>query len=211
MRDERFEELMADAARTFNRVPDAPPFDDMWTEIEQARTAPVRVIAKERKPWVKPWLRTAAILIIGIGFGRASISLKPAGSPNGDTVADVQESANPALSIPPQYDAATDEYLGRAAALLISLPGELDAKRVGATFALQADDLLLQTRLLLDSPAAADPAMRTLFEDLEMVLIQVVRLQADRNETKVELLHEAIEQRDVLPRLRNAVVDHIAD
>ena len=70
---------------------------------------------------------------------------------------------------------------------------------------------MLQTRLLLDSPATSDPALRMLFEDLEIVLAQVVRLQADRDPTRIDMLNQALEQRDVIPRLRSAVVDRIAD
>jgi hypothetical protein len=110
-----------------------------------------------------------------------------------------------------QYPAVTDRYLVQTAGLLLSLPGELRDDRADATFVARADDLLLQTRLLLDSPAAGDPALRTLFEDLEFVLAQVVRLQAQHDPTRVDLLNEALEQRDLIPRLRSAVVNHISD
>ncbi len=49
--------------------------------------------------------------------------------------------------------------------------------RTDQQFAARAADLLTRTRLLIDSPAANDPAMRNLLEDLELVLAQVVRLQ----------------------------------
>jgi len=39
----------------------------------------------------------------------------------------------------------------------------------------------------------------------------VVRLKADRDRTRVELLQQSLEQRDVLPRLRDAVADNAAD
>jgi hypothetical protein len=39
-----------------------------------------------------------------------------------------------------------------------------------------ARDLLTTTRLLLDSPAGADPARRELLETLELVLVQIARL-----------------------------------
>jgi len=49
--------------------------------------------------------------------------------------------------------------------------------------------------------------MRGLLEDLEMVLAQVVRLQNDRGRAGLDLINEALEQRDVIPRLRTAVAD----
>jgi hypothetical protein len=87
----------------------------------------------------------------------------------------------------------------------------LEARRADPAYQTQADALLLQTRLLMDSPAAADPTLRSLFDDLELVLAQVVRLKADRDRTRVELLQQSLEQRDVLPRLRDAVADNAAD
>jgi hypothetical protein len=106
---------------------------------------------------------------------------------------------------------ATTEYLGRTEALLAQLPAELEARRADPAYQTQADALLLQTRLLMDSPAATDPTLRSLFDDLELVLAQVVRLKADRDRTRVELLQQSLEQRDVLPRLRDAVADNAAD
>ena len=207
MRDERFDELMADARHTYNRAPDLPPFEEMWEEIDRARHGEV-VAAKPRTFWANPWLRTAAVLILGIGLGRISASVGV--GPIAQESADSSVAAVNTSSVPSQYDAATDEYLGEAAALLIALPGELSARKVDSGYMSRADELLSQTRLLLDSPAAADPQMRALFEDLELVLVQVVRLQAG-DTTKIDLLNQALQDSHVIPRLRDAVVDHIAD
>jgi hypothetical protein len=52
--------------------------------------------------------------------------------------------------------------------------------------------------------------MRALLEDLELVLAQVVRLQNGQNgqdRTELDLINRALEQRDVIPRLRTAVAD----
>jgi hypothetical protein len=95
--------------------------------------------------------------------------------------------------------------------LLVSLPAEVHAGRADDQFLGRAHDLLLTTRLLLDSPAAADPRNRALFEDLELVLAQIVRLQTDESRADLDLIREALEQRDVLTRLRSAVADISAD
>jgi hypothetical protein len=50
-----------------------------------------------------------------------------------------------------------------------------------------------------------------LFEDLELVLAQIVRLQSQQSREELELIRQALEQRDVLPRLRDAVADISAD
>jgi hypothetical protein len=155
----------------------------------------------------------AAILIVGVALGRASIVMLPSRTAVTETPVTQAPVATGPVQFQPagQHQRETDQYLGQAAALLISLPGELNSQRGDASFARRADDLLLQTRMLLDSPAAMDPAMRSLFEDLEMILAQVIRLKADPDPTRIDLLNEALQQRDLIPRLRDAVVDHIAD
>jgi hypothetical protein len=73
---------------------------------------------------------------------------------------------------------------------------------------------LLTTRLLLDSPSGADPSMRNLLEDLELVLVQVVRLEKERapsRSTELELIRQALDQRDVIPRLRTAAAEFDAE
>jgi hypothetical protein len=217
MTDEKFEDLMRDAAHHYNRPPDVPPVDVMWEEIER-RLARSKEEAEsvsfpvQRKPSFlnSPWVRMAAMLVVGVGIGRFSV-VRATREPASASAPVVQQVAQTSTAVPGEYELVTDHYLGQTAALLSALPGELNAKRPDAAFIARADDLLMQTRRLLDSPAAADPGLHTLFEDLEVVLAQVVRLQGDRDPTRIELLHQALEQRDVIPRLRNAVADHIAD
>ena len=105
------------------------------------------------------------------------------------------------------YEVETSQYLGQTAALLVALPSEVKAGRADRQFTARAADLLTRTRLLMDSPAANDPAMRSLFEDLELVLAQVVRLQNNGNRIEMDLINRALEQRDVIPRLRTAAAD----
>ncbi|HSL70138.1 MAG TPA: hypothetical protein VK864_07830 [Longimicrobiales bacterium] len=212
---DKFDELMRDAAHTYNRPPDHPPLDQMWSSIERAlqerRPRVVDQFATSRGPGrgfeVQPWLRLAAVLVLGIALGRLSIARSVSPSDEAATASNPGSVA----AVPQPYQVVTGRYLGETAALLIALPAELESRRADSAFISRADDLLLQTRRLLESPAAADPSLRTLFEDLEVVLVQVVRLQTDRDPTKIELLNQALEQSDVIPRLRNAVVDHIAD
>jgi len=218
MSDEKFDDLMRDAAQNYNRPPDVPPLDVMWENIERelhhGRTSEAidtLSFPVQRKSFLNhPWVRMAAMLVIGVGVGRFSVVR--AGNQAADATASASTPAQPAeTEVPTEYQLVTDHYLGETAALLIALPAELNARRADINFLARADDLLLQTRRLLDSPAAADPGLHTLFEDLELVLAQVVRLQGDRDQMRIELLRQALEQRDVIPRLRNAVADHIAD
>jgi hypothetical protein len=214
MNDERFDELMRAAAHTYNRPPDAPPFDSMWAVIEERRQNSPRLVddGHTRAPflntpnrlWLRqPWLRMAATLILGLILGRASVAIM-----NGP-VPVLPADANEEMARP--YQSVTIHYLGETAALLVALPEELGGERTDSLFIDRADDLLLRTRLLLDSPVTADLALRALLEDLEVVLVQVVRLPEKNDPTRIELLREALEQNKVMPRIRSAVVDHIAD
>src|SRR5262249_21290629 len=79
MTEDRFDELMRDAERTY-RNPPQPDFDAMWKSIEgepfgaPGRTAGFRLASR--------WIGIAATLIVGIGIGRASMSLgRPATQP----------------------------------------------------------------------------------------------------------------------------------
>ena len=216
---DRLDELLEDAARTYNRPPDERhvPLQQMWAEVEAEVFATARPVSRRAH-----WLRIAAALIIGVGIGRLSLSMgwpRAAASsttPMANRDPHVDSAALVAvLQVSPQpVDPATSKYLGQAAALLIDLPSEANGRRPDLPFIRRANDLLLTTRLLLDSQAAADPALRNLLEDLELVLVQVVRLEQDHESsrrTELELIQQALEQRDVLPRLRTAASEYAAD
>ena len=216
--DPEFEALMRDAARTYNAPPEMADPDATWRAIERALPAAsmagdtLRRQAARRswtRPWTQPLVRMAAMLLVGVAVGRASVS-RNAPAVDATTIASIT-SASATDGAPSADQVATDRYLARTEALLAGLPDELRARRGDAAFLSRADALLLQTRLLLDSPAAADPALRALLDDLEVVLAQVVRLDARRDPVEVDFLHEALEQRDVLPRLREAVADNATE
>ena len=200
MNEERFEELMRDAERTY-RIPPQPDFDAMWKGIEREHFgAPER--SSRFRLVTNRWVGIAATLIVGIGIGRASIMLSHTASPS-ESARPPEIHADSAMARP--YEIETSQYLGQTAALLVALPSEVKAG-TSAQFTARAGDLLSRTRLLMDSPAADDPAMRALLEDLELVLMQVVRLQSG-NRMDLDLINRALEQRDVIPRLRTAAAD----
>ena len=210
---DRFDDLLHDALRSYNHPPGdrEMPLDDMWRSIE-AQAFPARRASRYAQ-----WLRIAAALVIGVGIGRVSLvrerhatAAAPVTTP---TAVAVRPSATTELPSP-QLDPATSRYLGQAAALLIALPAEANVGRPDQPFMKRANELLLTTRLLLDSQSGNDPSMRNLLEDLELVLVQVVRLQKEREpsrRTELELIQQALDQRDVIPRLRSAASDYAAD
>lgn len=96
-------------------------------------------------------------------------------------------------------------YLGQATALLIALAGDAPRSGDDSRLVRRAGELLTTTRLLLDAPTVDDKT-RALLEDLELVLTQVVRIQTESGREDLRLIREALEQRDLLPRLHTAVV-----
>ena len=213
MTDERFDELMRDAKKTYRTPPNAD-FDAMWKSIEGAyfggAMGPTHASERPRglRHSAVQWMGIAATLVVGISIGRMSSRLDHSTTVAVPvTVADATPPQAPKqdASMARPYELETSQYLGQTAALLVSLPTE--AKQPDAQFAARAADLLTRTRLLMDSPAASSPSMRSLLDDLELVLMQVVRLQGNGNRTDLDLINRALEQRDVIPRLRTAAAD----
>lgn len=209
MNEERFDELMRDAAQTFHKPP-RPDLDGIWDGVERqvwgAERSGSALQSTTRR--VPRWVPIAATLVIGMGLGRASIMLNRQ-APATSNIA-VMTPAAPTVStdttMSRPYELETSQYLDQTAALLVALPLEAKSGRADPRFTSRASELLTRTRLLMDSPAADDPAMHDLLNDLELVLMQVVRLQHG-SRTDLELINRALEQRDVIPRLRTAVAD----
>jgi hypothetical protein len=101
------------------------------------------------------------------------------------------------------YRFAATQHLQRSEALLASLAADAGATPVGEISA-WARDLMTDTRLLLTSPAVADPAMKKLLEDLELVLAQISAIPAARAREEVELIQDGINHSDMMLRLRAA-------
>lgn len=105
------------------------------------------------------------------------------------------------------YQDEMGRYLVHTAALLTALPANGQGAESDTDVANRASALLTQTHLLLDSQVGSDPALHRLLEDLELVLAQVARLHPARGTTDLQLIHQALQQRDVLPRLHEAAVE----
>jgi hypothetical protein len=226
--DDRLPEVLRSAARDYNNPPELShsDLDEMWSTIERDAfprrfASPSAGFAESREhppsftghPAEIRWFSTrnllplAAVLLLGVAIGRFGLPRKQQAAPN---VA-IRPAVGDSVAVPEPYQTTTSQYLGRTVALLVSLPSEVGAGRADDRFLGRAHDLLLTTRLLLDSPAASDPRFRNLLEDLELVLAQVVRLQSDQGRADLDLIRQALDQRDVLPRLRSAVADISAD
>jgi hypothetical protein len=204
MKDHDHDDLMREAVRTYH-VPPEPPLDEMWHRIEATRVRAARSPVRYRTG-----LALAASLALGVGLGRYVVPAAQDATPVSPATAatDVTPPATEAFVPGIPYEVATRRYLGQTAALLIALPAAVRPGGADARFTAQAQELLSTTRLLLDSPAAADSTMRGLLEDLELVLAQIARLRSTQGEeAELDFITSTLEQRDVLPRLGSVAAD----
>jgi hypothetical protein len=195
--DPKFNKWLKDQAQSYH-APVPTPREEMWARIEaeRARRSARRVI--ELRPWLRWTLAAAALLVLGVGIGRWT-ARQGTGLVRG-TVA-TNDTADRDLL----YQVAATQYLSRTEAFLTGFRADLRAGRADARFTGQARDLLTTTRLLLDSPAAADPRSRGLLEDLELVLVQISQLAAGRDTHDADLITQGMDQRNLLPKLRSAI------
>ena len=219
MKEDELDEQTREALRGY-RVPPVAPLDAMWERIEDrhfgapvvsladhARSRPRRRWAFGTPSWSVLVAGIAAALIVGIAVGRMSRGIVPVIADNGREGQYDYWTANAA-----PYREATTEYLGQTVALLTALPAAARNGQPDARFVTQASDLLTTTRLLLDSPAAeSDPRLKSLLEDLELVLAQLSRLPSEHGGPELNLITQALEQRDVVPRVRAAAASISSD
>jgi hypothetical protein len=104
------------------------------------------------------------------------------------------------------YQLAAVNHLSDAEALLVSFRTRATAdQQLDAQLAAWARELLTNTRLLLDSPVAADQQRRPLLEDLELLLVQIVQLSPASTPQDREIIEQTLKQDQVLTRLRTAI------
>jgi hypothetical protein len=108
------------------------------------------------------------------------------------------------------YALATVRHFTAVEALLTSYQTESHDARGDAEMASWARALLSQTRLLLDSPAATDPARQRLLQDLELVLVQMTQLSPANTPIDREMIDGSVRHSDVITRLRTAVPAGVA-
>jgi hypothetical protein len=196
--DPKFEAWLKDVARTTYHAPRTTPREEMWARINAARRTR-HVI--ELRPWMRWAVAAAAVLALGIGIGRWTVNQPTVPPADVATLRDgeIDSLANQA------YQVAATQYLSRTETFLTSFRADANRSANTARLARQARDLLTTTQLMLDSPAAADPRLRSLLEDLELVLTQISLLNPLEDGRDRDLITDGMNQSNVLPKLRSAI------
>jgi hypothetical protein len=197
--DEPLEPELRDAAQSYHRPPDTPR-EQMWAEISARRLA---ARAAPRRLRLLVWAAgIAAVLAIGIGIGRLSIRQRVAPAPT-PAAPRVATTTTPKQDVT-AYRVATAEHLGQAEAFLTLFRASVRQGHQEQLASATARQLLATNRLLLDSPAAVDPKLRLLLQDLELVLAQIAQLEPAHRNEDLRLITNGLED-GMLIRLRAAV------
>ncbi len=232
MMDDRFADVLQDLAGDYNKPPETPR-EVMWERIEAVerqragKRGQLRVLYSPRARW---GLGIAAALVVGFGLGRLTLrdgsveqrlgtlepsQIREAEGREGEgvlggagRVTEPGESELPGWRLGREagaYEYAMVDHLNRAETFLTDFRFSALSGQGEVEFWVDAGELLASTRLLLGSPAAEDPVLGNLLEDLELVLIQIVQLSSERDGGELDLVTEGLEHRGLLPRLRSAV------
>jgi hypothetical protein len=190
MNDDQMDEWLRRVARSYNAPPDTPR-DRMWARIQAGRRNERRVFRPGYRRVFWP-VAAAAVLALGIGIGRFSVEPETATWEGPVTNATA-------------YRLAAQEHLSQSEAFLTLFRTSLRQTSDQRLASASARQLLASNRLLLDSPAAAEPATRLLLEDLELVLAEIAQLSPGSRDEDLQLVRDGLERGDVMPRLRTAV------
>lgn len=217
--DPAFDHWIEKAAPGLN-APPATPRLEMWEAIQAAQSAPlrpetqgvVRIASRRRGAWIWP-TAIAAALLLGVGIDRYMLVGPARPTPVASApsrVKAVARGSDSALTSPSRlYRVAAVQTLTQAEALLTAYrTTDLAARdpQAAKRLAVWGREVLSSTRLLLDSPAGDDPQLRSLLDDVELVLVQIIRLSgAPPDSTDRALIDEAMRDHDLLPRIRTAV------
>ena len=210
--DDRFDDLLRDAAREYNEPP-ATPREEMWARIVSERSEKSEKSESSSVLPFRPFRHirqfrafalaasVAALLAVGIGLGRLSMG-RSAPTATAAPVAVATES-------PPLKNAAyrvvTTEHLSQSEEFLTLFRASVRRPGNERLASATARQLLATNRLLLDSPAATNARTRVLLQDLELVLAEIAQLSPEPRSRDLELITEGLERGGVLSRLRTAV------
>ncbi len=197
MTDRQFEEFLRDKTVDYHRPPEAPK-EAMWAAIQEVRSQRRPVRRFGRGTWVGLAAGIAAAMVVGIAIGRFS-----AGRGDQPLVAEAPTEESGNLRVANHW--ATSQHLGQVETFLTGFRIDSRQGRYVSEASGSASNLLSMTRHFLDSPSTDDAELRTLLQDIELVLAQIARYSDEAPSVELDLIDESIEQRSVLFRLRSAM------
>jgi hypothetical protein len=206
-REDRFDEILREAARDYNAPPSTPKAE-MWERIAAARAesrsgGPADGVLPLRppiRPTVRPAFRLAmaiaAILLLGVAIGRFTAPVQPAPTLTAAAPGvEKKEKSNIATEL------ATVDHLSQVETFFT----EFGTEKASPEFTDHAKSLLGTTRLLLDSKRVSDPRTRKLLEDLELILVQIATMNPKDRAEDLNSIADGLAQNQLRTRLRNAI------
>lgn len=201
-----------EAAEAYHRPPETPR-EEMWTAIQMARGTDGPMVGSRASrlpvhrsigPSIHRWWAPAAIAAaLALAFGLGRVSSRPETRWSTEPPLATAPGAGPGGSV--ALRVAAVEHLGQAESFLTLFRASVRSGARDALASPTARQLLATNRLLLDSPASADPKLRLLLEDLELVLAGIAQLTPDRASEDLDIITSDLERSAVLLRLRAAV------
>jgi hypothetical protein len=213
--DEMNQDSIEKMRRGYNAPPETPA-REMWAFIENrmgSEGPDVIPISSGATRGGADWTRwtsarwmggvaaAAGILALGIGLGRISVEVTPDGPP-------ARVSAGSAATT---LRAATLRHFAKSEALLTLVRNDAREGRLDQDMGRWGRSLLLETRLLKGSTTGQDRVLSRLLDDLELILVQVARLAPEEDlpevihEEELGLISEALQQQDIMMRLRSVL------
>lgn len=209
------EAIRRTAKRAYHTPPETPR-EEMWAVIASgldrvalARTAeaesPVPGPRRPLRPWAGLALAASALLALGVGLGRVTAPAPPVAMPD-DGAVGFRDATGSSGST--GLRRATARHLEATEALLSFVQTDARAGRFDGVVGGWGRGLLQETRLLLDSEAGRDPALRDLLLDLEVILAQVAALDGrapENGRQELELIAHGVDAHRMMARIRSAV------
>ncbi len=203
MNEEQMEQALREMAAGYHAPPETPR-EEMWARIEVERRGEAtrrRKAAVIHFPVWRVAAAAAAVLVAGVAIGRFSapggehVEMVVGGTPDVELASESQVA----------YRVVASEHLSNVETFLTVFRAEAGTGRLTeADYLPPARRLLFQTRILQDSPIARDLALKTLLDDVELILAQIAQFSDDRP-GDLEFIDQGIEQRGVLLKLRSAI------
>jgi hypothetical protein len=144
-------------------------------------------------------------------LGDAGVAPTVAAPPRNDTAARVPRPSTrvpqPATVDRPStaFSIAAERHFAQAESFLTLFRASVREGKSESLAPATARELLVSNRLLMDSPAANDPKVSHLLDDIELVLAQIAQMPAEGRQADAKIITDGLEAGGVLTRIRSEV------